>query len=137
MKIVKQRKSERQVTYTRVFTLEGRSYGDGWGFECHEDGTIKLPLTAQSITNYMACIDGTYDIAYDSIERLEIWHVEPAIGVCSCNATVTLHSFTNVCAACGTSYGLNGNVLAPKSLWERSTRSTPTKKIFDLEFGGG
>lgn len=115
MKIIKQRERVTDIYYTHDFYWKDDPSG-GFTFPCDENG-VSLQLNPCAVNNYKKCINGEYDVIDQGIIKHTSNYMSAAIGVCSCGCKVELSNFTNTCDRCGKDYGMNGNLLAPRSQW--------------------
>jgi hypothetical protein len=122
MQILTPRRHEVHTRHSLSFRFSNT--GSGFGFECHEDGTI-FPLTNEAARiNYAACLAGNLDgreITPEGVVTSTSHYTAPAEGKCDeCRALVSLSGFTNTCE-CGAEYNMSGQRLAPRSQWGEET----------------
>ena len=114
MKIIEHSRPETIVSRSLVFELTNVP-GAGYSFECDETGAV-LPLKNDAArTNYELCLSGRdergAEIVGRGVESHEHTYTVPAVGRCSCGATVELAEFTNACDRCGAEYNFAGQAL--------------------------
>jgi len=108
------------VAYVRSFHWRDDP-GAGFSFDCDESGAIdRAALYPEAIENLDKCLDGSFDVVDDGVEKREWQHWEPAQGRCPCGEIVYLDHFTNTCR-CGRDYDSSGNELAPRDQWGEET----------------
>lgn len=108
------------VEYGLSFRWRGER-DSGFSFDCDEMAHVdRSKLAPEAIENLNKCLDGTFDVIFEGVQKRE-WHYrEPAIGRCSCGEEVWLEHFTNTCK-CGRDYDKGGWLLAPRSQWGEET----------------
>lgn len=121
MRIIHRSQRIEDVTYSRTFHWR-TSPGSGFGFPCDEQGTIDIAALAEPArANLTDCLDGTFDVVDDGVQRYVNRYTEPAVGECDrCRREVELGRFTNECE-CGADYNSAGQLLAPRSQWGEET----------------
>lgn len=112
------------VEYALSFTWKD-SPGAGFSFECDEHGTVKRDeLYPEAIENLDKCLDGTFAVYNNGVQKREWDYRESAVGKCYCGSMVILDHFTNACE-CGRDYNSSGDLLAPRSCWGEETGEHP------------
>jgi len=124
MKIISKRQLREAVEYNHHFEHRNMP-GAGYGFTCNERGEVDVgALNPCAAVNYQKCLNGTYDVIDQGIQKSEWSWVEPAIGLCGCGSKMDLDGFTNTCDRCGRDYNMSGQLLAPRSQWGEETGET-------------
>lgn len=116
--------TEEIVHYSHGFTWrDGRG---GYSFDCDESGNVEHKNDAAK-DNYLKCLDGTYDVVNEGIERYVSSYRHRAIIKCrGCkNGEVSLANFTNTCGDCGADYNMSGQRLSPRQFWGEETGEHP------------
>jgi len=120
MTITSPRRTVECVEFQRSFTWRDDP-GAGFGFPCHEDGTV-LTLALSASVNYSQCLNGHFDVIDNGVQRLAWSYTEPAIGRCQCGAQVVLDG--DATCVCGREYNQSGQELAPRHMWGEETGET-------------
>jgi len=115
MEIISRAEHKVDVYYTREFQYKFEQ-GCGASFPCDEQGNLE-ELIAAGYENYSRCVNDPVRVIDKGIVRHEHHYTEFAVGKCQCGKKVTLYGFTNTCE-CGKDYNWNGQLLAPRALWE-------------------
>jgi len=116
--------TEEIVHYSHEF--KWRDGQGGFSFDCDETGYVEHKNDAAK-ANYLKCLDGTYDVVDQGIDRYERTYRHRAIIKCrSCKGgEVSLANFTNTCGDCGADYNMSGQRLAPRQFWGEETGEHP------------
>ena len=122
MKIISERRSNKQTTYSIEFDRKGEGCCE-FSFACDANGILLPDTNACALDNYKKCTDGTYDVVPKGIVKYTNSWIEPAVGICDiCKEDVALtDAYHGSCqCSCGQWYSVYGAQLLPPDQWEEA-----------------
>jgi len=120
--IIRPRRRDEIVEYSRVYRHNAGPAGAGFAFDCDYAGNVDTSrLAPTAAANYRACVLGLNDTTDEGVREYRRLYTQPAIGRCACGQAVTLDGDTRgegIDCDCGRVYNGLGQELAPRSQWD-------------------